>query len=319
MRPDCVLSVDAGCLAPVSRRDQVAEWMIDNVPALMTYVDRDLRVVFANATFERWLGFKPSNMVGQHLSECIGQVMFAERYEFLLQALAGKPTTFDMRVPIEGSMRNLQASYVPDMSSGHMVSGIFILVFDVSIIKLSERQAHKLARTDNLTQLPNRLQFNECAQKAFEKSRTSERNTALLFLDIDRFKSINDTYGHIAGDTVLIEVSRRLRSCVQEPSTLARFAGDEFVILLEISGDMKKAIDFAEIICGLLEAPISVGSDLLCITVSVGITSIETDDAMVDAALIRADKALYKAKSIKGNTYMVSDVDDMSSMNLAMS
>jgi diguanylate cyclase (GGDEF)-like protein/PAS domain S-box-containing protein len=180
----------------------------------------------------------------------------------------------------------------------------YIAVFS-DITKRKEAEAHieHLAHYDSLTHLPNRALFADRLKHALVAGMRNKKKSALLFLDLDRFKSVNDTLGHMAGDLLLQSVANRLKSCVRESDTICRQGGDEFMILLAEIGAAADAGTVARKIISAMAQPHQIGEKELVITFSIGI-SISPDDATDDETLIKhADDAMYTAKESGRNTY----------------
>ena len=180
----------------------------------------------------------------------------------------------------------------------------YIAVFS-DITKRKEDEAHieHLAHYDSLTHLPNRALFADRLKHALVTGIRNKKKTALLFLDLDRFKYVNDTMGHLAGDLLLQSVADRLKSCRRESDTICRQGGDEFMILLPEVGGAEDAETVARKIISSMEAPHLISGKELVITFSIGI-SICPDDATDDEMLIKhADDAMYLAKASGRNNY----------------
>ncbi len=173
-------------------------------------------------------------------------------------------------------------------------SQIILMLADVTQRKRSEELLSYGATHDALTSLLNRSAFADRLDHALSR-RTDVGSTALLFLDLDRFKAVNDTLGHQAGDAVLIEISQRLRRASREADTVARLGGDEFVVLCEDLNDPAEAIEIAERIALLVESPIAVGSRTATVGASIGI-AISDGAQSADALMRNADAAVYRAK-----------------------
>ncbi len=205
----------------------------DNLPALISYIDSEQHLTFLNATFHAWQGVDPDSVLGRTLLDVIGPTLYAERRPFLEQALAGQRVAFEVESQALGIRRSLQTEYIPDLAPDGKVLGIYTISTDVSRLKSVERQLGVLARNDPLTGLANRYAFNEKLAEALARAQRTHDVLALLFLDVDRFKAINDQFGHATGDAVLKEVAARLVTAVRATDTVARLAGDEFVVVLE--------------------------------------------------------------------------------------
>ena len=180
----------------------------------------------------------------------------------------------------------------------------YISIFtDITHRKESERHIQFLAHYDSLTRLPNRVLFGDRVQQALASSRRTGKRVALLFLDLDRFKSINDSLGHLAGDQLLQSVATHLKACVREMDTICRQGGDEFMILLTEIDRAEDAAHVAQKIVAAMSEPHLVGNSSLIVTFSIGI-SLYPDDAPDSPAMIKnADAAMYHAKEKGRNNF----------------
>ena len=296
-----VLSYNQTALKAAERRLRT---IADNTPALISYVDRDQRFQFCNATYGRWLGLDPQAVIGQTMREALGEDIYIQRKAVLDRVLAGERCDFDTTLNRLGVMRHLHSIYLPDVSVEGEVEGFYVLSIDISAMKAAEEQLRLMARTDTLTGLPNRLRFNETLAEALARSRRHRQPIALLFLDVDRFKSINDTHGHAAGDEVLTVFAARLSACVRETDTVARLAGDEFVVILEDLHTEAEPKAVARKILAAIDQPFHVAGHELRVSTSIGIAFHAEGAALPEQLLSAADKALYQAKAER-NTYCV--------------
>lgn len=167
----------------------------------------------------------------------------------------------------------------------------------------SEERLDHLAHHDPLTNLPNRLLFLDRLNQAISQAQRAKNPVALLFLDLDRFKVINDTLGHIIGDQLLKEAGHRLSSIVRDGDTFARLGGDEFNIILTYMSHAQDAATVAQKLLDLLSQPFFVEGNELFITASIGITLFPTDGVEAQTLLKNADAAMYRAKEQGGNQY----------------
>lgn len=179
---------------------------------------------------------------------------------------------------------------------------------DITKHKETEKEIEKLAYYDHLTDLPNRRLLTERLDRCIERISRNHNTGAILFIDLDKFKLINDSFGHNAGDRVLIEVARRLNSVVRSSDTIARIGGDEFIVLLEYVGDdntlaRSEAITVAEKLQQVFESDFDINNTKYKINASVGICLIDDSNLNSDNILNSADAAMYKAKSMGGNNY----------------
>jgi len=172
-----------------------------------------------------------------------------------------------------------------------------------------------LAHHDTLTNLPNRLLFLDRLNQDIIHSDRHHKSIYVLFLDLDYFKEVNDSFGHKAGDELLKEISQRLKKCVRREDTVARFGGDEFTILIS-SIDRAHIVFIAEKIIARIQEPIDLSGNTVCVTFSIGISSFPSDGDCADILLRNADTAMYKAKELGKNTYQFYH-NDMTKVTLA--
>ena len=279
----------------------------DNLPLLISYIDKDLRLRFCNGTWRAWLGLDPDAVVGRPIGEVIGPALYEQRRELMQRALAGERVSFEAESVALGVNRYLRTEYIPDVQADGTVAGIYTLTTDVTASKKVEMQLDQLAHVDALTGLPNRRRFEDLLQKAMARSKRDDRAMALMFLDVDHFKPINDAHGHAIGDAVLKEFARRLQRCVRVTDTVARLAGDEFVIILEALNSDDDAERVARKIGIELRLPfVFDGLTLSSVTSSIGVVVFIGGDAGPADAVARADQALYQAKRAGRDTFVVS-------------
>ncbi len=281
----------------------------DNLPVLISYIDQDERYRFVNQTLKNWLGIEPEAVIGRKVCEVIDPEFYEQRREYIHRALRGERVTFELQSNTQDVKRSLQNTYIPDIQSDGGVAGIYTLSTDVSALKTVELKLSQLVRVDTLTGLANRYQFNEVLPIALLRAARTGKGVALMFLDVDHFKSINDTHGHAAGDGVLREFAARLMRCVRATDTVARFAGDEFVVVLDGLNDESESQLVAEKIVAQTSLPFNLEGVTLDVTASVGVAYHAPVGGPVTAIdlLARADKALYSAKRAGRNTYRMAE------------
>ncbi len=200
----------------------------------------------------------------------------------------------------DGHVGWLESMCVPIFDNNQMIGALGINRDITARIEESKR-LHDLAHYDALTKLPNRTLFFDRLEKTLAISKRKKHAFALLFIDLDSFKSINDKYGHAIGDQVLVEVSKIILSCIREADTVARIGGDEFVILLtEIASNDEPGI-MAKRIIDILIKPIQVKGHMCHIGTSIGISLYPEHSSDLDELLVLADKAMYEVKHFGKN------------------
>jgi diguanylate cyclase (GGDEF)-like protein/PAS domain S-box-containing protein len=190
-------------------------------------------------------------------------------------------------------------------ATGEETSEILCISRDVSDRKQMEARLHQLARTDHLTSLPNRFLLEERVAGGLVQGRRDGSLLAMLMIDIDRFKNINDTLGHGMGDALLKLVASKLKSCIRECDTVARWGGDEFVLVLPGLQDSDMAVVIAQRCRAALKQPFVVDGQTLHVSASIGISISPDSSADAEAMLKDADTAMYKAKARGGDGYAI--------------
>lgn len=194
------------------------------------------------------------------------------------------------------------------------------IVYDITERKESERRLAYLANYDTLTGLPNRNLFQDRLKHALAQADRHDKQVALLFLDLDHFKAVNDALGHNAGDQLLIEVTRRISRTLRAGDTLARLGGDEFTIVIEQVDSSEQVVTIAEHVLGTLTEPYHIESNELFVSGSIGITFYPGDGDDVETLLKNADSAMYLAKEQGRNGYhfYTDELNERAQQKLAM-
>lgn len=291
----------------LARNRQRLQSLIDGIPAMVAHIDTGERYTFANRMIGRMLQRDLHSIVGRTLREVRGEAAYEAISTHVQAALRGEPQTFEGCEELGGGRRiEYQCSYVPEYGPDGAVRGFYSLTTDITALKQAERKLEQLAREDPLTGLANRRQFEERLEQAVIRARRQELPIALMLLDVDYFKQINDTHGHPAGDAVLQAFAQRIRASIYDVDLVARLGGDEFVVLFEYAGGIQLVATVARRILKAMEAPIPLANG---VTVQVG-TSIGIGflrEATYGLSLIAlADRALYAAKQAGRGTFRVS-------------
>jgi len=180
----------------------------------------------------------------------------------------------------------------------------YVAVFsDITTRKLAEERLNYLANHDALTGLPNRILFLERLALALAHAHRNHKMAAVMFFDLDRFKIVNDTLGHAAGDELLQEVAKRVSCCLREDDTVARQGGDEFTVILEGLGDERDVAPVAQKIIDALAKPVDLGGQEVFVTASIGISVYPNDGPDAQTLVKNADAAMYRAKDLGKNNY----------------
>jgi diguanylate cyclase (GGDEF)-like protein/PAS domain S-box-containing protein len=203
----------------------------------------------------------------------------------------------------DGALRWVENRYVPVRDKEGRLIEVEGIVIDITERKAAEDKITLLARTDALTGLANRATFTERLAQSFAAAQRGANPFAILYLDLDKFKPVNDTFGHPIGDLLLQQVAQRLRSCTRETDLVARLGGDEFAILQGEMREPANAGTLAAKIQNALALPFSINGNEINISVSIGISAYAPDSAGADPMLVQADLALYRSKDEGRNQY----------------
>jgi diguanylate cyclase (GGDEF)-like protein/PAS domain S-box-containing protein len=288
----------------------------------MLVTDADGIIVRVNQAFTRMTGYSAEEAVGKTLALLKSERHDDSFYQNLWSTLQSKKhwqgEIWNRRKngQIFAEWMTISAVSVPDGKTAHYVGTIS----DITQNGEAAAEIHRLAYYDSLTQLPNRRLLLDRLGQALAASRRSGRYGAALYLDMDHFKTLNDTLGHDVGDLLLIEVADRLRKSVREGDTIARLGGDEFVVVLEnLSGDTDGAAVQAEQVSEKMRAslaqPYNLDGHEFHGTTSIGIALFHNHDESTESLLKQADLALYQAKAGGRNCLRFFDLAMQSALN----
>ncbi|MCP3961993.1 MAG: EAL domain-containing protein [bacterium] len=284
--------------------------LVQNASDMITILDRQRRVLYQSPASVRLLGFEPSERAGTDGFEQV-HPQDRQRLDALFADLLENPRKsqrleYRMR-HADGSWRVLE-SKITNLLENPAVCGMVINSRDVSDRKRAEDQLLHDALHDALTGLPNRSLFMDRLGHCVERrSREKDYRCAVLFLDLDRFKMVNDSYGHAVGDQLLVQASHRLKGCLRPNDSLARLGGDEFAVLLDDVKDASNAVRVAKRIQQELEMAFQLGGRELYSSASIGI-ALSADTGPEDI-LRDADTAMYRAKSDGRAGYAIFDAE----------
>jgi diguanylate cyclase (GGDEF)-like protein/PAS domain S-box-containing protein len=275
---------------------------------LITVIDESSTIIYQSPSIEAVLGYSAEEVTGRPFARLLHPTEQGRLPICLADGswatAAGDPMECVLSAP-DGSPRNFEV-LLNDLRDDEHVRGIVLNGRDVSERKAFEEQLTHQAFHDSITHLANRALFNERVRHAVARARREPMGLAAIFVDLDDFKTVNDSLGHAAGDEVLLEVAKRITLSVRSGDTPARFGGDEFAILLEDVSDVQEAADTAQRILESLSAPMEIAHKTLSVRASVGISIAEAGVATDADELIRnADSAMYIAKTDGKGGYRV--------------
>jgi len=247
-------------------------------------------------------GYSNQELSKMNFADLVTEDKFEKTKVYFQKAAAGEPQTYETSIYHKGGhVVFLQATNIPIRVDNEIV-GVYGIVKDVTKQKQVEDQIEFMAFHDPLTSLPNRRLFKSRLNQALQIAEKGNFPIGVIYLDLDRFKLINDTLGHNTGDHLLVEVTKRLKKCLREQDTLSRQGGDEFTILLENVSQIE-AQCIAETIIDSLRHPFKVDQNELFITPSIGIAFFPWHSRSAEELLLKADIAMYKAKELGKNNY----------------
>lgn len=294
-------------------KDEVRRATLDALPTHVLTLDDGNRIVAVNEPWRRFALERapqlPASGVGLDYVEVCRQALDADDEQARLiragfeQLRGGAQDAFSLIVAGrgDGHERALLLRATP-LQVGKM-AGLVVLHSDISEHLRAERRLSHLAHHDSLTALPNRLLFRDRLQSALALSRRNHWMLAVLFVDLDRFKTINDTLGHAVGDQLLQEAARRLLHSVRDCDTVCRLGGDEFALVLPELGDMYEAAQVPQRIVESLRLPMTIAGHELNLSASIGIALFPVDAEDPEVLLRHADVAMYHAKKLGRNNY----------------
>jgi diguanylate cyclase (GGDEF)-like protein/PAS domain S-box-containing protein len=285
--------------------------IVDAEPECVKIVDDGGRVVEMNAAGLAMIEADSLDQVRGAEAACLVVPEQRETWNaFIRSVLRGERGTLEFEIAgLKGARRWLETHAVPirDEASGRAM--VLAVTRDITRHKQTEERLSFLANYDTLTGLPNRRLFTDRLQQAMIEAERHERLVGVVFLDLDRFKNINDTLGHDAGDEVLKAVAERLTGTVRRGDTVARLSGDEFTLVLADMGHIDDAARVAQKILDIFATPFRVAGRELHVTASIGITVFPFDVQDVSSLLRNADTAMYRAKESGFNTFRFYSAD----------
>ncbi|WP_157670656.1 EAL domain-containing protein [Chitinibacter sp. GC72] len=319
------MALQMGILIAVIRREseqaladaRIAKQVFNHASEGIMLISSQHKVLAVNPAFSRITGYSEADALGRPsriFDTRPGNPNHSQRHllEQLQQTGHWEGEMQDKRKDGELYPAWLSISAVHDLEGRlNRYVGIFS---DYTSRKQAEQRAHYLARHDSLTDLLNRNGFHEELAKALIRASTKRRGLALLFIDLDRFKSINDTLGHDVGDQLLRIVAQRLRMHLKQDDVVARLGGDEFTIVLENIHQVQQVSQVAERLLQAMAESYLIDGQALFVTGSIGISMYPNDGSMASQLMRNADLAMYRAKDLGKNAYQFY-AHEMNSLN----
>lgn len=305
--------------ARLEQSEHLHRFLVDHSPDLIYTLDTAGRFIFINKRVKALLGYKPAELIGQHYSMIVHEDDREKaHYAFSERRIGDRATTnFEVRLKRKQSRDQLVADRIvvailcsrgiyTSKNGEHeqRLRGTSGVARDITDRKRAEETIAYQAFHDLLTGLPNRTLFMDRLELALTQAKRRDQRVGVMFLDIDRFKLINDTYGHQEGDLLLKEFAIRIRGCLRSGDTLARQGGDEFTVLLPDINSSEDVSGIAKKMLAELKPPFSVGKHDFVATASIGIAIYPDDGDSPEALINGADIAMYQAKSQGKNGFI---------------
>ena len=283
---------------------------LDSIGDAVISTDLSGRVTYVNAAAERMTGWRPEEAAGQPFEHVFRIIDGVSRQSC--------PNPMDLAVRLnetvgltsncvlirrDGFECPIEDSAAPIHDRQGQVTGAVLVFRDVSTARAVSLQLSHRAAHDMLTDLPNRMLLNDRLSQAIASAQRQRHRLAVLFLDLDRFKQINDTLGHEIGDGLLQSVAKRLVESVRRSDTVSRQGGDEFVLLLSRVDEAEDAAASVQKVIKALAAPLDVDGHRLHVTASIGLSMYPDDGQDADTLIRNADVAMYRAKERGRNVY----------------
>lgn len=284
--------------------------MLDRSPDLVFLLDADGRFLFINDAVERLLGYRKDRLIGEHYS----RIVLEDDLELAHNLFAGRSDDVqeaELRLrlhPSRAGPRPAQSTTVwTEIKVSHLDgadSGLACATArDISERREAQESLVFHAHHDWLTHLPNRVLLDDRLDLAVAQARRDSQRLAVIFLDLDRFKLVNDQYGHTVGDRLLQAVAKRLRSCLGQGDTISRFGGDEFALLLPDIVAKRDAVSVVRRVVRRIRNPFIVDGNELNVSASIGVAMYPEAGNTAEALVRSADIAMYHVKNRGGNGY----------------
>lgn len=310
---ESTLLVVAATIGAVIKRKQIEKELqravendfkrtIKNLQNLVFKIKKDEKGEFIHTLFEgklaEFLGESTESVYGKSVWDMLPEEAAAVLSENLVKAFEGKICGYELKIDNRTYYDTLSPIIENDIVTEVIGSAI-----DITEYKKAQDHINFLAYYDTLTELPNRVLFKDRLRQAISHEKRNNQLLSVMFLDLDRFKNINDTLGHTAGDTLLKEVAARLKQIVQEDDTIARMGGDEFTLIFTDIKTENEIVHIAERIMSVFRKPFYIEGHEIYVTASVGISMYPSDGEQFEVLVKNADMAMYRAKEYGRNNY----------------
>ena len=283
-----------------ARTDQIFEGIVETIREPLLVLDQDLRVVTVSRSFYEFFKVKPEETVGQFIYDLGDKQWDISKLRELLETILPQQTAFDNYevehdfVTIGRRTLLLNARQIEQEVGKERI--ILLAIEDITERKKYEEKIQQMAFHDSLTGLPNRKLFSDRLGIVLAQAKRNKKKVGIVMLDLDNFKDVNDTLGHDVGDTLLKAVAERLSGTLRKSDTVARFGGDEFVLIFPDMEVIEEAIQVVQKIIDRFHKPFLIDTHQLVVTTSIGIAVYPNDGMDEEILMKNADIAMYQAK-----------------------
>lgn len=278
---------------------QILAKAVEQSPVSVIITDPHGVIQYVNPKFTESMGFTPAEAIGKTQRIIKGGFLSRAFYKEMWAAiLAGQEWHGVFQNRTKDGALVWEVASISSIRDDHGVVTHFVGVKeDITELKRLQAELDHMARHDVLTGLPNRALFRDRLEQALMQSKRRKTACALLYLDLDGFKPVNDTYGHETGDALLVAVARRLQECVRESDTVARMGGDEFTVVLTNLNDGQSVERISHALLASLSNPFVIDRTSVTIGASIGVSVYPGDGTTVNELLSAADGAMYRVKN----------------------
>jgi diguanylate cyclase (GGDEF)-like protein/PAS domain S-box-containing protein len=290
----------------IKKDAEIWQTTFDSIKDLVSIQDEEFRLVRVNTAYSDAFGQKPDALVGSHCYEVVhgssAPIEGCPHRQVLQSGTAASTEVFEPRLGIY-----LEVSCSPIFHADGTLEGTVHIAKDITARKKLEEKLTQMATLDGLTGIPNRALLNDRFDVALANARRKSEGLALMILDLDRFKTVNDSFGHGVGDMLLVAVAGRLSALLRKSDTVARMGGDEFAVLLAEMTPVEDALKTAQKILKAFNEPFILEGRELTVTTSIGIARYPVNGDDMETLFKNADSAMYLAKEEGRNMYRLFD------------